>query len=237
MMVAKATLWVAVATMVGLILGWMGLSMTKDGPLTDSPPQMSPSRQVSVRLLGQVSGIAGIEVPKRLARQSDTYLHALEPANVTVHLPRERTVRVWSKLTSVDVDHGVVVDVHLLPLVKSLTYREAVAELRRCMRTMDIEPDELMRKQMATWPDDSPGYSVGFYPLTYSTGVNLSESVKFSVDVRPADDGGWFLALMFSAIGDARRAVWDPTFNPAGKSPADKAVSNPPADAHGGKDK
>jgi hypothetical protein len=86
-----------------------------------------------------------------------------------------------------------------------------VAEVRRCIQALEITPDERMRKQMATWPDVSDSF-------IYRTGVHLSESVKFEVVVRPAGDGGYFLALTFAAAGDARRAVWDPSFKAATKT-------------------
>ena len=213
-MAAKVSAWAAAGA--ALVLGWVGLAMPDDGPPAGPAPRPSPPRRVAVRLLGPAEAITGIEAPKGVARRNGTYLHARDPADVTVRLPGGRAARVWSKLTSVHVDHGVVVDVDLLPLPEAVPFREAVAELRRLMREMGIEPDERMREQMAAWPDDS-GY------FTYRTGVNLSESVKFSVDVRPTpDDNKFYLALMFSAIGDAQRAVWDPSFKATSKPSADE---------------
>ena len=217
-----------------MILGWMGFATMNDEPPARPAASPAPPRQVTVRLLGPAEEITGIKVPKDLNKQGDTYLRAQEPADVTVRLPRDRGVQMRVKYVSVNVDHGVVVDIHLLPLPKAVPFREAVAELRRLMRAMGVEPDERMRKQMAGWPDDLPTHPSGSNPdlpsPTYSTGVKLDDSVKFSVDVRPAADGGWFLAFMFSAIGDARRAVWDPNFKPASKPPAEEKGKGPHPD-------
>lgn len=217
-----------------LMLGWMGFATMNEEPPAKPTAPPAPPRRVSVRLLGPAEEITGIKVPKGLARQGDTYLRAQEPADVTVRLPGDRVVQMRVKYVSVNVDHGVVVDIHLLPLPAAVSFREAVAELRRLMRAMHIEPDERMRKQMAVWPDDLPTPPPGSDPdlpsPTYSTGVKLDESIKSSVDVRPAADGGWFLAFMFSAIGDARRAVWDPNFKPASKPPAEEKGKGPNPD-------
>jgi len=124
---------------------------------------------VAVRLLGPAEAITGMKVPKGLAQQGDTYLRVEEHTEVTLQLPGGKTVRMRVKYVSINVNHGVVVDIHLLPLPTSVPYREAVAEIRRLMREMGIEPDEPMRKQLATWPDDSG-------PVSYKAGMWFSES-------------------------------------------------------------
>jgi len=200
-MAISATIRVAAVAAIILILGWVVRAMTDERSQDALASQASPPQQVSARLLGPAEAIAGIQVPEGLADQSTTYLHALTPADVTVRLPGDRTVRMWSKLTSVNVDHGVVLDVYLLPLPKGVPFREAVAELRRLMHAMHIEPDERMRKQMAAWPDDSG-------PLTYRTRVDLDDSSALEVDVRGTPDGaGFYLALTFAASVKARRVA------------------------------
>ncbi len=196
----------AVATAV-LILGWMGFSMSDDASLQDTPPQTLPPRSISVRLLGPASEITGIAVPKNLASQNDTYLHAPEPSEVTVRLPRDRIIRSWSKLTSINADHGIVVDIYLLPLPKAVPFRDAVSELRRILREMKIEPDEKMLKDLDGLPDDSG-------PVSYRTQVSLGSDMIFLAKIRPAPDAGFYLALTFAVEADARRVFWDPTFKP-----------------------
>ena|SRR5271157_5677943 len=226
MRTTSAALRAAAVAATILILGWVGRAMMDERSQDALVSQASPPQRVSVRLLGPAEEITGIQVPKGLADRSTTYLHTLTPADVIVHLPGDRTVRMWSKLTSVNVCHGVVVDVHLLPLPKSVTYREAIAELRRLMRDMGIRPDERMRKQMATWPDDSG-------PITYSTGMWLSKSIGLGASVRSDYDGGWFLALNFAAHANATQALWDPNFKAAQK-PGDDGGRGKKADKRPG---
>lgn len=217
-MITLPRLFITMAsTGVVLVIGWTTMHMPHEQRSTELSAKPTSPDQISIRLLGAAESISGIEVPKGLPEAGDTYLRSQGPADVTVVLPEGQTIRQRAKYVSVDVDHGVVVDVHILPLPNNVPYRQALLDLRRLMSEMGIAPDALMREQMAIWPDDSPGISDGFRPLTYTTGVKINSNVKFSVDVRPAHDGGWFLALMFSAIGDARRSVWDPTFKAAPK--------------------
>lgn len=181
------------------------------GAMQNSP---RPRRQVSVTLFAPASTIEGIAVPPGLERQSIGYLRANEPSDLTLTLPDGRTIHMTVKYVSIAATHATVTDVDLLPLDKSLPYKDAVAEFHRLMDTMKITPDERMRKKMEEWPDDVPAFDPvnrpGFYPHTYEAGTWLSDDFGLSVRVRPADDGGgWFLVLTFAAGGPKRRALWD----------------------------
>jgi hypothetical protein len=233
MMVARRVIRTTAAAAAVLTLGLVGFAMTNDGPTTSPTPRPSPLRSFSVPLLGTASDIKGIAVPAHiLAGERPRYFQIDSPSVARVALPGGKVVSLPVKTafvnTQVDfmTQSAVVVDVDLLPLPKSVSFREAVAELRRCMKAIDITPDEQMRRQMAAWPDDAPGHDPEkpSNPLTrpYRTGVDLSESVAFEVVVRPADDGGWFLALTLAAAGDARRAVRDPDFKAKVKPPAEE---------------
>ncbi len=235
MMTTRAT---AVSGAAALILGWMGFATVNDAPPEDPADKSSPPRQVTVRLLGPAKGITGTTVPGHiLAGKRPRFFQIAEPSLITVDLPNgnKMSLSVKSAFINTQVDvrtkTAVVVDVDLLPLPKSVPYRDAVAELRRLMRAMGVEPDEHMRKQMAGWPDDLPTHPPGSNPdlpsPSYRTGVGITESVKFEVVVRPAADGGWFLALTLAAAGDARRAVWDPNFKP----PAEEKGKEPPSES------
>jgi len=229
MTTAKAILGAAAT----LILGWVGFTTMSDEPPADPAARPSPPRRVSVRLLGLAEEITGIAVPAQiLAGQRPRFFQIDEPSVVVVTLPGDRTISLLVKTafvnTEIDVKakSAVVVDVDLLPLPKSVPYREAVAELRRLMRKMKIEPDEQMRKQMAAWPDDLPRRSPDFNPdlpfLTYSAGMWISEIVGLSAGVRPTPDGGWFVAFVFAVHADARRPLWDPNFKPKSRPRADE---------------
>lgn len=230
MMAAKAITRAAGLTTATLALGFAGVAMTIDPPSTSKPAMLIPQRRVSVRLLGSASGITGVSVPKHiLAGERPRFFQVDEPSLVAVTLPGGKVITVPSTMTLIrtEVDvrtkSAMVVDIDLLPLPKSVSFREAVAELRRLMREAAIEPEEQMKRHLAEWPEDTPGFDPknrpGFIPHSYRTGVDISESVSFLAKVRAADDGGWFLVLTFGSIGDASRAVWDINFKAANKPP------------------
>lgn len=195
----------------------------------------APRRQVSVTLLGPADAIGGIAVPEGLARQNSEYLRLDEPSDVTVTLPDGTRKHLPVKYVSVNVQYGAVADVHLLPLLKSLPFKEAVAELHRLLGVLKIEPDERMKEKMRReWPDDAPGFDPvnrpGFYPHNYRTGMQLSEDAALSVKLRSADDGGWFLVLTFEATGPKRRALWDRSATQPSTQPSTQPATRPAAD-------
>jgi len=182
----------------------------------DDGMQSSPQgrRQVSVVLLGPASTITGIDVPPGLAQRNAEYrtrLRANEPSDVTVELPDGTRKRLPVQYVSINVNAGTVVDINLLPLPKSVPFKQAVAELHRLLEVLKTEPDERMREQLAGWPNDAPGFDPvqrpGFYPHKYRAAVGCTDDVRLFVELRAADDGGWVLALTLEGTGPKRRAV------------------------------
>ena len=86
-------------------------------------------------------------------------------------------------------------------------------ELHRLLAALAVEPDERMRQQMARWPADVPGFDPvkrpGFYPHKYRAATRVGDDAELLAELRPADDGGWFLALTFQAVGPRRREVME----------------------------
>ena len=182
--------------------------------MSDDPrPAEVPPRQVSVRLLGPAAEIAGIKVPDGVAEINAEYLRCDAPTDLTIELPDGKSMRAHLLYVSLHLRYGTVVDVHMLPLAESVPYKEAVAELSRWMGAMGIEPDDAMKEDVAAWPDDVPGARPGFYPHTYRAEMELSKDTLFLVKLRPANDGGWFLALNFAAGIEKRLAIQPPTAN------------------------
>ncbi len=180
-----------------------------DGTMQNSP---QGRRQVSVVLLGPAETLVGIDVPSGLAQQRTAYMRADEPSDVTLTLPNGRTMRLPVKYVSVTTAYATVTDVDLLPLERSVPFKEAVAELHRLLEALRITRDERMKEKMKReWPEDAPGFDPvkrpGFYPHTYDLGTALSDDTGFGVRLRAADDGGWFIVLTFSAQGPKRQAV------------------------------
>jgi hypothetical protein len=219
----------AAASMAVIVFGLVGLAMrTEDSAMAADPRPSSPG-PVSIRLLGPASGIRGANVPAHiLAGQRPRFFQIDEPRSVEVTLPGGKiaslpvkSVTVVSQF-NVETKSAVVVDVELLPLPKAVSYREAVAAVRRGLGQMGITPDEKMQRKMALWPEDGGDVSEGFHPLSYRAGMNLSDSHGILVDMRPAPGRGWFIVYTFAAGIDARRVLWDPTFKPAAKPTAEE---------------
>jgi hypothetical protein len=133
------------------------------------------------------------------------------PSDLILRLPNRPEIQVPVKYVSITTSYGVVTDVDLLPLDNSIPFREAVAELDRLMKRLKITPDQQMKDQMGTWPEDSPGFDPvkrpGFYPHTYEAGTWLTEDFGVGVRLKAADEGGWFFALTFAAQAPNREAV------------------------------
>src|SRR5262245_11326944 len=83
------------------------------------------TERISVRLLGPAAEITGIEVPKDLQSLSDTYLRREHSSDITLRIPGESAVQMRVKYASINVDHGIVVDVHLLPQFEAAPFRNA----------------------------------------------------------------------------------------------------------------
>jgi hypothetical protein len=166
------------------------------------------SREVSIVLLGSARDLVGIDVPAGLSERRMEYLRVDHPSDVTLSLPTGLRAQLPVKYLSLSTQYGTVTDVDLLPLKKSVPFKEAVGELHRIMTALKITPDDRMKEKMRQWPDDSPGFDPvnrpGFFPANYRAGMSLSEDVAFDVKLRAPDDGGWFLVLTFSAQGPKR---------------------------------
>jgi hypothetical protein len=221
-MATKAILRAAAATS-ALVFGWVGLAMMNDEPPAHPAARPAPPRRVSVRLLGPASAITGVAIPSHVlaAKRGSDFFQIDEPAVVALTLPDGKKVSLPVNMafvtTHVDfkTKSAVVVDVALLPLLKSVPYREAIAEMRRLMHEMGIEPDERMRTQMAKWPDDSG-------PIDYRAAMDINEDYGLSVDLRTAPYGGWFIVFTFEAGVDVRRSLWDSNFKFTRKPPPEE---------------
>jgi hypothetical protein len=216
MIVTKTMLFAAVST-ASILLACNGLMIMDNKSLDNEHVPLTERPRISVQLLRPASAITGMTVPAHIiSGERPHFFEVNDPSVIAVILPdgKQISLPVKTAFVNVEVDvrtkTPVVVDVDLLPLPKAAPFREAIAELNRLMREMRIQPDERMQKKMATWPDDSRDF-------TYRAEVKLSESVTFLVKVRPSDNDEHFLVFTFAADGDARRAVWDPTFKAASK--------------------
>jgi len=208
------------AVFVGSIL-MLAVTRVMDGQTKPVAP-----RTVRVPLLGAASKVEGVAVPGSVATGRITSFQFKEPSILAVALPEGRVMTLPVKTAFININYGIVVDVDLLPLMHSVPYKEAVAALRRCLEDLGVVPDARMRAMMAAWPDDAPGFDPVNQPGSYprkchaSTSTPVAEKTYLWAEVRPADDGGWFVAITLAADEDSRRALWDPTFRARAAPPS-----------------
>jgi hypothetical protein len=184
-----------------------------------APESAPPLPKVSITLLGRATDIKGVSVPSAcISGDQPESFQIGNPALIALTVPgrQEFSLPVKAAFVNTMMDvrakTGVVMDVDLLPLEKSVPFGDAVAEMHRLIRAMEITPDAQMQKYLDNLPSNSGHY-------IYRTGVKLGPTVKFMVAIRPGGNGGFFLVLTFGAIGEASRAVWD-TSSSAKSNPA-----------------
>jgi len=199
-------MFISIVVLAGAFVGVCGCVRENDVGST------SDSVRVIVPMGRSTNEISGWEVPKEVNERAIRFFQITRPSVVTVCLLDGREMKLTVKTAFVNTDSGTTVDVDLLPLMQSVPYARAVEELNRCMREMDIVPDERMLRRMAEWPaGDVPGFDPvnrpGFYPHSYRAGMKLADDLDFDVKLRAADDDGWFFVLTFAVSGDTRRRI------------------------------
>jgi hypothetical protein len=189
-------------------------------PRAQPGPDSAPATpKVTITLLGRAADITGVSVPPAcITGDQPESFQIGNPSLISLTVPgrKEFSLPVKTAFVNTMMDvrakTGVVMDVDLLPLEQSVPFGDAVAEMHRLIRAMEIAPDPQMQKYLDNLPANSSHH-------IYRTGVELGPAVKFMVAIRPDSNGDWFLVLTFGAIGDASRAVWD-TSPGAGPKPA-----------------
>lgn len=222
---ADSTTMQAFIWTVGVLLLFVIAGRDGSSPATGAPP--AEPAPITITLLRPLSDIRGIEVPEAVASGRRTVFQIKRPSIISLALPDGREFSVAAKTVLVNAKGGVVVDVDVLPLAKSVPYKDAVAALHQLLGALKIEPDDRMKEKMnREWPDDAqpfdPVKRPGFYPHNYRTGMQLSDDASLMVKLRSAE-GGWFLVLTFHASGPKRRAL---SRHPA-TQPTSGAVTRP----------
>src|SRR5438132_9905821 len=88
------------------------------------PQAKAAARHVSIRILGPADEITGMQLPGGLETKSDSYFRVDGPTQVSLAIPDFPAVDVEVKYVSVNVDHGIAVDVHLLPQSEAVSFRQ-----------------------------------------------------------------------------------------------------------------
>src|SRR5438045_3239952 len=90
------------------------------------PKLEGPGRQVGIVLLGSAEDLVGIDVPPGLSKRRTEYLRVDQPSDVTLSLPTGLRAQLPVKYLSLAAQYGTVTDVNLLPLKKSVPFKDAV---------------------------------------------------------------------------------------------------------------
>jgi hypothetical protein len=193
-----------------LVVSTVGALFIFGGSCMSSHAEDVQRQPVQIILLGPIGDIRGVEVPQAVPDGGQPFFQVQDPSVIEVTLPDGDKKSLSVKTAIVNTSHGTVLDIDLLPLMKSMPFRQAIKELHRCLAEMGITPDEAMKEKMAReWPDDAPGFQPGIFPHTYRARARFSEDSSLYVKVRPANDGGWFLVLTLEATGPKRQAIYD----------------------------
>jgi hypothetical protein len=177
---------------------------------------------VRVALFGAVAEVTGVEVPQAVADGRQPAFQVQDPSRLEVTLPDGSAKSLSVKTAIINTRDGTVVDIDLLPLMRSLPFKQAVRELHRCLGEMGITPDARMRRMLRGWPDDAPGLQSGISPHTYRAEMAVADDAVVLVKARPSADGGWFLVVTFATEGAKRRAVYNRRYAPPSTQPATK---------------
>jgi hypothetical protein len=226
--VSIAAVAAALVAAYGAVIGFRSGSMLTPSAARSRLDSAPPLPKVSITLLGRAADIRGVNVPTAsITGDQPESFQIGHPSLIFLTVPGRKEFSLPVKtafvntMMDVNAKTGVVMDVELLPLKESVPFGDAVAELHRLLLAMEITPDAQMQKYLDSLPKDDSGH------FKYRTGVELNAAVKVLVTFRPDGNGGWFLVLTFSAIGDASRAVWDTRFS-AKSNPAVKEKGEQP---------
>jgi hypothetical protein len=171
--------------------------------------------EVSVALLGPIASLNGhtwVRGYDWVHDKRDVPLTstALDRSHrLAIHLPSGRALRHRSRATFFTQDHGVVVNVALMPLDVNVGYQDAIAYLEQVLGEWEAEPNERAKQAIARWktygnlqPDPILVNYSG-----YGT-IKGEEKAKIFFQLRPASDG-WFLSMSVAATTDEWRKLWN----------------------------
>jgi hypothetical protein len=186
-------------------------SMTESGS-TQLAEEVNPSDlpRVTVPLLGSTADVRGMELPKRVHTESVDGADLLKPHLLTIRLSDGRELTVPVRSMSLITQDGVVIGIYARRPMHPGRFNEVVADLRRTMKSLGIEPDEKMAEQFASWGDDHPGREEGANPdpVLYKAAMFFEpEIAHFHVHVQPDPERGWFYLMNFGGIPKTSRAA------------------------------
>ena len=177
----------------------------EEGPI--DPEEGNTLPEVPITLLGSIRDVEAIELHPATSdiRLADS--DVLRPHRLALRLPDGRSAELDIRAMSFLSHYGVIENVYLRRPMEPVAFEEAVADLKRTMEMLGIEPDEGMREQMAAWPEEEPGTGDDVEPAEFEAKTAVSEAVDLRVRVGPDPRGGWYALLLFEATDEAKQAA------------------------------
>ena len=196
---------------VSLVLLLQGCSMTvlPSSQISEGEGQRDLPR-VTVPLLGSTRDIRGMDLPEGLHAERVGGAELLKPHSLTLRLPGGRPLTINARSMSVISLNGIVKSVYIRRPMEPMRFKEAVADLRRTMKSLGIEPDRQMTEQMNAWGENNPGREEGAVPNPdlYKTGVEFAPGIcDLDIRVSPDTERGWYYLMMFATSAEACRAA------------------------------
>lgn len=187
---------------IGVII-LMGARCDPKAPVAAGEPE-GPPPEASVTLLGSTRRVAGMSILPYAHTAAVGVIEQPRPHRLTIRMPDGKSVTLESRNTSLTTSHGIVVDAQVRRPMGAVRFQEALADLRRTMEGLGIEPDERMRKQMAPWVGDFPGMEGGGMPYAFHAGGVPFRGGEVDVQISPLVGSGWDYTIFFQATVESR---------------------------------
>jgi hypothetical protein len=160
--------------------------------------------EVSVALLGSTSEV----VVKGLSKEDNARFlkggNLLEPHKLTISLPDGKFISLIARSVSLSgdlQDRKILTDIYVRRPLEPTMFGEAVADLRKTLGELGIEPEPMMKEHLSNWEKDASSMRdvPGVIRLAslFKTGTKAFDKVHLSVAVEPDPHGGWFYLLVF----------------------------------------
>jgi hypothetical protein len=166
-----------------------------------SPERKAVNPVIDVWMNESVEKMTGKRWPR--ARDGDPLgMTAVEqPAEIVVHLPGTTALRFRSKHTVLQQERGMVTLVSVLPLDKAVDFQTAITKAEEISRGHGVT-DKRFHETILHWRDAPP--ERGPFAPKYTARTAMGSRVNLYVDIRPADDDGWLIALELQKNASAR---------------------------------
>ena len=195
-------------------------------------PAGKPTRDVSIRLVGPIEEIKGMDLPPTRAKVFFCPQLLLEPDRLSLSLPGLDGFTLDARGLAMFSHYGLVEVVIARPTAESDSFEDARAAVNRAIQALGDDAAGKFAEPIAAWPEAPPETDeFGEQPILKAQ-ADLSEVVNLEAQVRRNHEGAWSPILIFRASDAARKAH---ARQPDRYSPADDKVrypANPPAPAN-----